>query len=107
MDLDPNNHEYVSCARRVASTLEPAAALKFLQSRATADTDRHGTYAAELGNLLFRADNLDAMETVLKKSRARADRDPFRPWGMGEWPARTWLETARNAKANEDRKSVV
>jgi TolA-binding protein len=110
MDLDPNNYEYVSCARRVASTLEPVAAQKFLQSRASADTDRHGTYAAELGNLLLRSGKLDAMEAVLKKSRARADRDPFRPWGMGEWPARSWLETARNGKAEdwpEDKKNRV
>ena len=101
MDLDPNNPEYVSCARRFASTLEPAAAQKFLQSRAAADTDHHGTYTAELGNLLFLADQLGAMESLLKKSRARADKDPFRPWGMGEWPARTWLETARNAKPGD------
>jgi len=110
MDLDLNNPEYVSCALRVASTLEPAAAQEFLQSRAAADTDHHGTYAAELGNVLFVADKLDAMETLLKKSRARADQDPFRPWGMGEWPARTWLETARNATAEDwpdDKKTRV
>ena len=101
MDLDANNYEYISCAHRVASTLEPAAAQQFLQSRAASDTNHHGTYAAELGNLLFRAGNLDAMETVLKKSRARADRDPFRHWGMGEWTARSWLETARNGKLED------
>ncbi|MEJ6573476.1 MAG: tetratricopeptide repeat protein [Akkermansiaceae bacterium] len=110
MDLNPNNQEYVSCARRYASTLEPSAAQQFLQSRATADTDHHGTYTAELANILFRADNLDAMESVLKKSRARADQNSFRSWGMGEWPARTWLETARNAKPEdwtEDKKNRV
>ena len=110
MDLDPNNPEYVSCARRLASTLEPAAAQKFLQSRSAADTDHHGTYTAEIANFLFLAGDLNTMESLLKKSRARADRDPFRPWGMGEWPARTWLETARNAKVedwSEDKKSHV
>ena len=110
MDLDPNNPESLSCARRVASTLEPAAAQAFLQSRAAADTDHHGTYTADLGNLFFLAESLDTMETLLKKSRARADQDPFRPWGMGEWPARTWLETARNGKAedwSEDKKNRV
>jgi TolA-binding protein len=110
MQLDPNNWEYVSCAMRLASTLEPAASEKFLQSRAAADTDHHGTYTAELANILFRSDKLDAMETLLKKSRIRADRDPFRRWGMGEWPARSWLETARNAKVKdwpEDKKNHV
>ncbi|YCM44547.1 tetratricopeptide repeat protein [Verrucomicrobiaceae bacterium 227] len=110
MDLDLNNPEYVSCARRFASTLEPAAARKLLQSRAAADTDHHGTYTADLANTLFLADDLDTMASLLKKSRARADQNPFHPWGMGEWPARSWLETARNAK-DEDwsvdkRKSV-
>ena len=108
MDLDPNTQEYVSCAQRVASTLKPASAQAFLQSRSAADTDHHGTYAAELGDMLFRADNLGAMETLLKKSRARADQDPFQPWGMGESPARTWLETARNSKDwPEDKKKRV
>ena len=101
MDLDPNNAEYVSCAKRLASTLEPNAAREFLQSRYAADTDHQGTYAAELGNLLFLGDKFDDMEALLKKSRARADEDPFRPWGMGEWPARSWLETARNASTED------
>ena len=105
MDLDPNNAEYVSCARRLATTLDSAAAQKFLQTRASSDTDHHGSYTAELANLLFLADKLSAMETLLKKSRARADRDPFRPWGMGEWPARSWLETARNAKTKNKNNS--
>ncbi|MEZ7918689.1 MAG: hypothetical protein QMC24_00005, partial [Akkermansiaceae bacterium] len=110
MDLDPNDPEYVSCARRLASILGPAAAQTFLKSRAAADTDHHGTYAADFANLLFLADNLDAMASLLKKSRNRADQDPFRPWGMGEWPARTWLETARNAKPEDwptDKKNRV
>ncbi|MFK7908961.1 MAG: tetratricopeptide repeat protein [Akkermansiaceae bacterium] len=110
MDIDPNNSEYVSCARRYASTLEPAAAQQFLQSRAAANTDFHGTYTAELANMLFKAGKLDAMEALLKKSRERADQNPFRPWGMGEWPARSWLETARSAKPedwSEDKKNRV
>jgi TolA-binding protein len=110
MDLDPNNPEYVSCARRLAATLEPAAAQTLLQSRAAADTDHHGNYTAELANFLFLAGNLDSMESLLKKSRARADQDPFRPWGMGEYPARTWLETVRNSKEDDwpnDKKTHV
>lgn len=98
MDLDPGNREYVSCALRISSTLEPAAARSFLKSRMEADTDHHGIYAAEYANLLFRADDLAGTETILKKSRDRADQNPFRPWGMSEWPARSWLETARSAK---------
>lgn len=98
LDLDPNNREYVSCALRYAATLEPAKAQSFLKSRMEADSDYHGTFAAELGNLLFIADKHEAMEPILKKSRARADENPFRSWGMGEHPARHWLDTARNSK---------
>ncbi len=104
MDFDPNNNEYVNCALRVASTMETGAAENFLKSRAAADSDHHGTYAAEHANLLFRADELDKMQAVLKKSRDRADQHPFRSWGMGEWPARSWLETAKNSKDWSDTK---
>lgn len=108
MDLDPNNNEYVSCARRYASTLEPAAAQSFFRTRMMADTNYHGNYAAELSNQLFIADKLEAMEPILKKSRARADQDPFRSWGMGDYPARNWLDTTRNSKEwSEDKKNRV
>ncbi|MDG2323611.1 MAG: tetratricopeptide repeat protein [Akkermansiaceae bacterium] len=108
MDLDPNNNEYVSCARRYASTLEPAAAQSFFGARMMADTNYHGSYAAELANQLFIADKLEAMEPILKKSRARADQDPFRSWGMGDYPARNWLDTTRNSKEwSEDKKNRV
>jgi hypothetical protein len=98
MDLDPSNREYVDCTLRVASTMKPSAAQNFLKNRAAADTDHHGAYASELANLLFRADDLDGMQSLLKKARDRADRTPFRSWGMSEWPARSWLETAKSSK---------
>ncbi|MDA0765561.1 MAG: tetratricopeptide repeat protein [Verrucomicrobia bacterium] len=106
MDLDPNNHECASCARRVASTMEPAAARAFLLSRFEADTDHQGTYAGEIAALDFAAGNFEAMETILKQSRARADQDPFRPWKLGEWPVRTWIETARGEKEWPDEKKA-
>lgn len=98
MELNPDDSESVSCSLRVASTLDPAQAKTFLQPRFEADTDFQGAYAGEIANLAFRTGDLPAMEAVLTKSRTRADRSPFRPWGMGEWPARGWLEEARNAK---------
>jgi TolA-binding protein len=98
MDLNPNDSESVSCAMRVASTMEPAQAKAFLQPRFEADTDFQGAFAAGIANLALRAGDIAAMEAVLKSSRERADRAPFRPSGMGEWPARGWIEAARNAK---------
>ena len=106
MDLDPNNSECASCARRVASTMEPAAARSFLLSRFEADTDHQGNYAGEIAAIDFAAGNFDAMEAILKQSRARADQDPFRPWGLGEWPVRTWIETARSEKEWPDAKKA-
>ncbi|MEN8783588.1 MAG: tetratricopeptide repeat protein [Akkermansiaceae bacterium] len=108
MDLDSSNREYVNCALRVASTLEPGPAQTFLKARAAGNSEHHGTYAAELANLLFRAGDLVSMQSVLKKSRSRADEFPFREWGMGEWPARSWLETAKNSKDwPEDKKKTI
>ena len=46
------------------------------------------------------------MEAILKKSRAWASADPFRSWGLGEWPPRTWLETARGHKEWPDDKKA-
>lgn len=98
MDLNTNDSESVSCALRVAGTLEAAQAKSFLQSRFEADTEFHGAYAGEIANLAFRASDFPAMEAILKIAITRAAQSPFRPAGMGEWPARGWLETARNAK---------
>ncbi len=48
------------------------------------------------------------MESILADSRKRADARPFQPWGMDEWPARGWLETARNtAEWPEDSRKRV
>lgn len=98
MDLTPNSRESVSCALRVASTMEEGPAISFLKTRFKAASDHHGSYAAEIANRYFRANQLDDMAAILEESRTRADKKPFRSWGMGEWPARSWLDTARNEK---------
>lgn len=108
MDVNPNDNESVNCALRVASTMDPAAARAFLVKRFEADTDQQGRYAGEIAVLDFKADSFDAMKTILQKSRARADADPYRHWGLGEWPPRTWLETARGHKEwSEDKKAGI
>ena len=48
------------------------------------------------------------METTLKESRRRARQQPFRTWTIGEWPARTWLETTRKQKEwSPEKKATV
>ena len=98
MDLKPNEQESVSCALRVAHTLDPAAAKSFLQPRFEADTDFQASYAGEIASIAFNTADFPAMESVLSKSTARSALSPFRPSGMGEWPARGWLEATRNNK---------
>ncbi|MFN0128673.1 MAG: tetratricopeptide repeat protein [Verrucomicrobiales bacterium] len=98
MDLNPDDSDAMACALRVAGTLEPAQAIAFLQPRFEADTEFHGSYAAEIANIAFSTGDFPTMEAVLAKSAARAAQSPFRPSRIGEWPARGWLEAARNNK---------
>ena len=97
MDLNPAEDECVSCALRVAATMEAGAAKAFLQPRYAAAVKHQGAYAGELANLAFKAGDLVGMEKVLKGSRERADKEIFTEWGMGEYPARGWMEEARTS----------
>ena len=98
MDLDPSNRDAVSCALKLAATMEPKAARDFLLRRFESATDHQGTYAAEIANLDFKSGDFAAMEKILAASRERAGKNPFQESGMSEWPARGWLEAARNSK---------
>ena len=108
MNISPDNGDAVTCALRVASEMEPAKALSFLTPRFQADTNFHGAYAAEIANIRFKGNNFASMETILTASRKRADVRPFQSWGMNEWPARGWLDAARNTAdwPEENRKRV-
>ena len=98
MDINPDNGECVACASHVADNMKPAQARDFLKKRYQQVTDHQGSYAARIAGLAFKADDFAAMESILKDSRRRANQHPFRDWTIGEWPARSWLETARNQK---------
>jgi TolA-binding protein len=102
MDLDPSNREAVSCALKVAGTMAPPEARTFLLRRFEATTDHQGVYAAEIANLDFKSGDFGAMGKILAASHERDKRDPFQSSGMGEWPARGWLEAARNSKEMPD-----
>ena len=102
MDLDPSNRDSVSCTLKLAATMEPKAARNFLLRRFESATDHQGTYAAEIANLDFKSGDFAAMEKILAASRERAGKNPFQESGMGEWPARGWLEAARNSKEMPD-----
>jgi TolA-binding protein len=108
MDLDPTNRDGMSCALRVANSMEAAQAKGFLAKRLDAVTANQGVYAAAIADIDFKSGDFASMAKVLSKSRTTADANPFLEWGMGEWPARNWLEAARNAKEmpDADRKQV-
>jgi len=108
MDLNAADWESASCALRVAATLEPAEAAGFLKSRYEANTPHHAAYSGEIANIAFRGGDFKGMESILKSSLTRAEQSPFSPWSMGEWPARGWLEAARDAKDwPEEQKALV
>jgi TolA-binding protein len=102
MDLDPSNRDCVSCALKLAATMETGEPRAFLVRRFEAATDHQGAYAAEIANLDFKGGDFAAMEKILASSRERAGKNPFQESGMGEWPTRGWLEAARNSKEMPD-----
>ncbi len=102
MDLDASNRDAVSCALKVVGMMAPAEARAFLMKRYEAATDHQGVYAAEIANLDFKSGNYAAMEKILTASHERDGKNPFQSSGMGEWPARGWLESARNSKEMPD-----
>ena len=109
MDIDPNHSECVTCAERVASRMDtPAEAVAFLQPRATSADFYPGTHSGALADYAFRTGNLREVEAVTKSATGRRTAYPFREPRIGEWPARNWLDTARNSKEWDDgKKSLV
>jgi len=102
MEMDPADREAISCAQRVARSMEPEKARAFLSERYKHITEHHGIYAAEIAAIDLKNGDLDAMQKILTDSKQRADIHPFESWSFGEWPARSWLEATRNASEMQD-----
>ena len=102
MDLDPGNRDAVSCALKYAETMKSNEALRFLMQRFETSTAHQGIYAAQIADLNFKAGDFASMEKILTASHARTEKNPFQSYGMSEWPARGWLEAARNSKEMPD-----
>ncbi len=109
MDLDPADGEAISCALRVASTMEPGPAKDFLTKRFETITTNQGQYAAAIADIDFKAGDYASMGKVLAKSRAIADKHPFTAWGIGTWPVRGWIDAARGSTEmpEGDKKQVL
>lgn len=106
MDLDPNHHECVSAAHRVANSMEPAQAQAFLQPRFAADNEYPGSYAGALADLAFKAGDLRQAGEILTQAAVQRGKFPFRESRLGEWPARGWLDAARASKDWPDAKKA-
>jgi TolA-binding protein len=102
MDLDPGNRDAVSCALKYADTMKTNEVLRFLMQRFETSTDHQGIYAAQIADLNFKAGDFASMEKILTASHARTEKNPFQSSSMSEWPARGWLEAARNSKEMPD-----
>lgn len=98
MDLDPRNRDAVLCALKYASTMKASEAERFLMQRFQTSADHQGAYAAQIADLNFKAGDFASMEKILTASHSRNEKNFFQSSGIGEWPARGWLEAARNSK---------
>lgn len=106
MDIDPSSRDAVSCALKLAGTMKPAEARAFLMQRFESNKDHKGAFAAEIANLDFQSGSFAAMEKILSASHKHALSEPFQEPSMGEWPARGWLEAARNSKEMPDESKI-
>ena len=109
MDLEPSDREAISCALRVAGTMEEGPAKTFLTKRFESITENQGLYATAVADLDFKAGDYAAMVKVLTKSRSIATAHPFTDWGMGTWQVRGWTDAARTSEeiSEGDRKRIL
>lgn len=92
----PNQSEYRACAQRIADRLMGAERTKFIQTHYAKDSDYHGAYAMWLADDALKAKDIDTFEKVLRETKARQAKRPFRNWGMEESPAYYWVTNTRN-----------
>ena len=109
MDLDPSNREAISCALRVAGTMDKGPAKTFLAKRFEAITANQGLYATAMADIDFKEGDYASMGKILEKSKSLATAHPFTDWGMGTWQVRGWTDAARSSTeiSEGDKKQVL
>jgi len=109
LDVDPNSSDTFYCSDRLLALLpEGAERETYLQSRIAVDSDLHGYYAGELADFYLKAGELAKFEQVLTAMRERQKLRPFRLSGIGEQPARTWVDLVRgDVMATPEKKQKV
>lgn len=107
-DINPADPSASDCLVQEASTLEPDAAIALLRPALARPDAVHGPLAMALADRHFRNADFTEFEKLLGETRTRADKQPFRDWHVGEWPAKGWLEhTAQSAEMEAAEKARV
>ncbi|MFT5495653.1 MAG: TolA-binding protein [Kiritimatiellia bacterium] len=92
MGPDVNHGEVGYCADRILKRIEdPNQQKAFLTERLKVDSDHHGTYAAWLADIHFKAGEWDAFERILRDRRKVQDQHGGRSWRMGDQPMHSWV----------------
>ncbi|MFZ9936936.1 MAG: tetratricopeptide repeat protein [Luteolibacter sp.] len=102
---DPGASE---CLVMEAETLEPDEAIALLRPAIGRQDAVHGPLTMALADRYFRKGDFTTFAGLLEKTRALADKQPFREWHVGEWPARGWLDhTTQSAGITDPDKALV
>lgn len=109
MDVDINVGDAANCSDRLLAQLpEGPERAQFLQTRFALESDYHGYYAGQLADLAFKADDMAKFQQILTTTRERQAQRPLRNWGLGEQPARSWVDQVRaDMKASPEKKRLV
>lgn len=100
--LDMDNYMSQQACERITQRLEGDAQRKFVESLLKQPSNYHGAYASWLADICLKANDLKGFESVMRAARKRQDDRPFRDWGMGDYPARSWIDQLRGSKEADD-----
>ncbi len=108
--LAPSNWQSSACAQTIWSLLpeKSDARLAFAKKAMDQESSFFGAYAGWLADeYLNRRDFTNFQATIQAAVKRRPDR-PISGWGMGEYPARSWLEWAMTDKEiTEEHKQII
>jgi tetratricopeptide (TPR) repeat protein len=107
-DAAPADPSANDCLVQQAETLEPDAAIALLRPAIARPDALHGPLTMALADRFLRKGDFAEFAKLLGNTRSLADKQPFREWHVGEWPARSWLEhTTQSAEITDPDKAII
>lgn len=102
--LGPNidHRDAASNLGAILQSTDDAKKISVLQQVLAKESDNHGAYAAWLADLHYKAGDFAKFESLLRKHRKMQDLRGLRGWGMGEWPAQSWIDATRGNEEISD-----